>query len=312
MQRFVIVLVLCCPLFALGGVDEPLQAPYGGREVINLWPEGEMPHAIASDFEEVVNPRGNVSGVSVPQLIYCPSATKNTDAAVLVIAGGGYSNIALQHEGFNTADYLNKRGIDCFVLKYRHRPYHQPAPLADAQRAMRLIRMHAGKYGVNPNRIGMIGFSAGGHLAASCSTMYDEKVYDRADDRAVSARPDYSILVYPVISMGPETHQGSRDNLLGPDPAAALVQKYSLQNRVTADTPPTILFHCSDDSAVPVANSLLYYQALIDQGVDAEMHIYNLGGHGFGISGRPDRTVQYWTEALDHWGLYIGRFVLAQ
>ena len=285
--------------------------PAAGREVINLWPAGEMPHAIAVDFEEV-NRGGSVSGVSVPQLIYCPSANRNTDATVLVVAGGGYSNIALQHEGFNTADYLNERGIDCFVLKYRHRPYRQPAPLADAQRAMRLIRMNAGKYGINPRKIGIIGYSAGGHLAASCSTMFDEKVYDREDDREVSARPDFSILVYPVITMGPETHGGSRDNLLGPEPDAALIEKYSCQNRVTDRTPPTILFHCSDDDVVPVANSLLYYQQLIAHGVDAEMHIYNLGGHGFGIPGRTDRTVQYWTEALDHWGDYVGRFILGR
>ena len=306
MNKLVIILILLFmsfPFFARA--DELFQ------KAIDLWPDGEMPYAIDVNFTET-NSNGSVKDVSKPMLYFCPAQGDNkSDAAVLIIAGGGYSVIVIQHEGFNTANYLTSKGVNAFVLKYRHRPYKQPAPLADAQRAIRLIRRDADKYGINPNKIGVIGYSAGGHLAATISTMYDEKLYDREDDRDISARPDYSMLVYPVITMGPETDQGSKNSLLGNNPSDELIEKWSCQNRVTSDTPPTILFHSTDDTIVPVANSIMYYQSLIKNGVDAEMHIYSKGGHGFGVPGNPNLTSGKWTEALDNWGMYIARTYLS-
>ena len=298
LRIILITLFLSLPYFAKA--DDRYQ------KAIELWPEGEMPYAIEVNFTESTNSRGNVRDISKPMLYFCPAEGDNaSDVAVLVCAGGGYGNIAIQKEGFNTANNLNSKGINAFVLKYRHLQYKQPAPLADAQRAMRLIRRDADAYGINPDKIGVIGYSAGGHLAASVSTMYNEKVYDREDDRNISARPDFSMLVYPVITMGSETHQGSKDNLLGKNASDELSEKWSCENRITSDTPPTILFHCSDDNGVPVANSILYYQSLIKNGIDAEMHIYNKGGHGFGIPGNQNLTSGKWTSDLYNWYTYI-------
>ncbi len=284
------------------------------NEGIALWPEGKMPYDnIQPRPEQKYNERGHVQYVSEPELYFCPAkGDQKSDACVIVCPGGGYGIVAFVYEGFNTADYLCERGINVFVLKYRHSPYRQPAPLADVQRAIRLVRRDAGKYGISPNKIGIMGYSAGGHLAATASTMYNEKIYDLEDDRGISARPDYSILIYPVITMGEQTHKGSRDSLLGKNASQELIDKYSCEKHVTADTPPTFLVHSSDDNGVPVANSIKYYQALIANGVDAEMHIYNKGGHGFSIAGRPGKTVEKWTDALENWGMYIGRYVLGR
>ncbi len=281
---------------------------------IALWPEGKMPYdEITPRPSEVYDQNGHVRQVSKPEMYFCPATGPNiSDACVIVCPGGGYGMIALVHEGFNTADYLTELGINVFILKYRHTPYRQPAPLADVQRAIRLARRDAAKYQINPEKIGIMGYSAGGHLAATASTMYNEKVYDLDDDREISARPDFSILIYPVITMTEKTHRGSRDNLLGRNPSQELIDKYSCEKRITTDTPPTFLVHSSDDTVVPVANSIMYYQELVKNKINAEMHIFNTGGHGYSVKGIEGQTVANWTSALENWGISLARNVLGK
>ncbi len=305
---FIAILLISAFSFCLGQEQTKYQFAAADKECITLWPEGKMPLAIDNPPAEVINQRGHVQYVSVPAMYYCPAQGQQvSDACVIVCPGGGYGINAFVHEGMNTADYLTARGVHVFVLKYRHAPYLAPAPLADVQRAVRLVRRDAAKYGINPNRIGIMGYSAGGHLAASASTLYNEKVYELDDDKNISARPDYSILIYPVITMGEKTHGGSRKNLLGDNPDETLIEKYSCEKQVTSDTPPTFMVHSSDDGAVPVANSIMYYQALIANKVEAELHIFNTGGHGYSIAGKPGETNEHWTQALDNWGKSLAK-----
>ena len=224
---------------------------------------------------------------------------------MLVIPGGGYQHVAIGHEGFQIAAWLNLQGIPAFVLDYRVAPYHYPAPIEDGQRAMRLIRAHAAEYGIDPHRLGVWGFSAGGHLASTLGTHCDGDAVpaaataDSAD--AESCRPDFMILAYPVISMQlPEAHPGSRMNLLGPDFDPVLERRYSNQLAVTAETPATFLFATTNDPTVPVANSLDFYRALERAHVPAELHVYDFQNHGCGLCGSiiPLST---WPTLLRNW-----------
>ncbi|MFB3921896.1 MAG: alpha/beta hydrolase [Terriglobia bacterium] len=234
---------------------------------------------------------------------YLPQAQNATGMAVVVCPGGGYHALAMDHEGKQIAEWLNSMGIAAFVLKYRLGPrYHHPAPLLDAQRALRIVRSRAAEYRLAANQIGIWGFSAGGHLASTLETHFDAGDPKAADpiDR-VNCRPDFAILAYPVISFTTEyVHRGSRENLLGKNPDPKLVELLSNEKQVTKDTPPTFLFHTDADDGVPPENSVLFYLALRKAGVPAELHIYQRGPHGVGLAAT-DQVLATWPARLADW-----------
>jgi acetyl esterase/lipase len=232
-----------------------------------------------------------------PYLAKSPNGT-----AVIVCPGGGYQHLAMDHEGAQIARWLNSLGISAFVLQYRLGPkYHHPAMIDDAQRAIRTVRSRAAALHIQPDRIGIWGFSAGGHLASTAATHFEAGNPGAADplDRAGS-RPDFAILAYPVISLGEFAHVGSRTNLLGKNPDPKLVEDLSNDQRVTAQTPPTFLFHTTADATVPVENSVRFYLALRKAGVPAEMHIFQNGPHGVGLA-PTDATLSAWSGLLANW-----------
>ena len=228
---------------------------------------------------------------------------RGTGTAVVVCPGGGYGALAMDHEGDQVARWLNSIGVAAFVLRYRLGPkYHHPIELGDAQRAIRTVRAKATEFRVMPDRIGIMGFSAGGHLASTAGTHFDSGNAGAPDpiDR-VSSRPDFLILGYPVISFTtPYTHRGSLRNLLGDNPDSKLVESLSNELQVTAQTPPTFLFHTNADTGVPAENSVLFYMALRKAGVPAEMHIYELGPHGVGLA-PTDEALSTWPARLADW-----------
>lgn len=268
-------------------------------EVITVWPRG-APGAVGETEEDT------------PTLsVYLPPANRATGAGVVVCPGGGYAMHAMDHEGRQIAEWLNELGVAAFVLKYRLGPrYRHPAPLRDAQRALRTVRSRAAEWRVAPDRIGIWGFSAGGHLAATAATRFavgNPLAADLADREG--SRPDFLILAYPVISMTESyTHTGSRDRLLGEAPDSALALMLSNEKHVTAKTPPTFLFHTNEDVAVPAENSVAFYLALRKAGVPAELHIYEHGQHGVGLA-PDDPVLSTWADRLADW--LRGRGLLA-
>ena len=263
-----------------------------------LWPDG-APGAVGTQEEDR------------PSLqIRLPLAANNTGTGVVVCPGGGYGHLAMDHEGRQIADWLNSMGVAAFILKYRLGPrYHHPAPLLDAQRALRYVRVHAKELGIEADRIGIWGFSAGGHLASTAGTHFDAGDASARDpiDR-VSSRPDFMILAYPVITLTmPYVHRGSRDNLLGANPEPALIERLSNEKQVTKQTPPTFLFHTSDDGVVPVENSVEFYLALRKAGVPAELHVYEHGRHGVGLA-TSDPVLSTWAGRLSDWMKARGLF----
>jgi acetyl esterase/lipase len=255
-----------------------------------LWPNG-APGAMGT------------AEIDIPTLAaYMVPEGRGTGAAVVVCPGGGYQHLSMDKEGEQIARWLNSIGVTAFVLKYRLGPkYRHPVELGDAQRAIRTVRYQAAQYRVLPNRIGIMGFSAGGHLASSAGTHFDAGKADAADpiDRT-SSRPDFLVLCYPVISFGPFAHRGSMNALLGDNPDPKLVENLSNELQVTAQTPPTFLFHTTDDPVVPVENSVLFYMALKKAGVPAEMHIYEHGPHGVGLA-PTDEVLSSWPARLADW-----------
>jgi acetyl esterase/lipase len=235
--------------------------------------------------------------------VYLPPEGKRNGTAVVVCPGGGYGMLALGHEGKDIADWLVERGVAAFVLHYRHgKRYHHPIPLRDAQRAVRLVRARAKEFGVDAKRVGIWGFSAGGHLASTVSTHFDDGDKDAADpiDR-VSCRPDFAILCYPVIRLDkPHGHLGSARNLLGDKPDEKLLASLCNDTQVTKKTPPTFLFHTREDKVVPLANSELYYEALKKAGVPARLIVYDKGPHGIGL-GKRDPVLAKWPAELEKW-----------
>lgn len=242
--------------------------------------------------------------LDIPRLtIWVADPGKAVGTAVVVCPGGGYGALAMDHEGKQIAEYLNGLGISAFVLKYRLGPrYRHPAPLQDAQRAIRTVRSRAKEFNVDPARIGIWGFSAGGHLASTAATHFDSGKPESSDPvERVSSRPDFAILAYPVISFTTEyVHKGSRRNLLGETPDSSLAELLSNEKQVTKDTPPTFLFHTNEDSGVPPENSVLFYLALRKAGVPAEMHIYEKGRHGVGLAPK-DPILSSWSGRLTDW-----------
>jgi acetyl esterase/lipase len=295
-QRTLIAPTLAAIIFITAIFFSGLAAAIGSPESssqngVVLWPEG-APGAVGN--EDADRPTLDV---------YLPPPEKATGTAVVICPGGGYIQLDMVHEGKEMAQWFNTLGVAAFVLKYRVGPrYHYPAMFQDAQRALRYVRTKAGEFGVTANQIGIIGFSAGGHLASTAATHFDPGNPAAADpiERA-SSRPDFLILGYPVISFTSEyTHRGSRYMVLGPNPDPKLARSLSNELQVTAQTPPTFLFHMADDKVVPAENSVLFYMALLKAGVPAELHIYEQGKHGCALA-LTDPVLSSWTKRLADW-----------
>lgn len=245
-----------------------------------------------------------ISKVSEPTLlVFLPPKEKANGAAVIICPGGGYGILAASHEGTDVAKVFNEWGIAAFVLKYRLpddsiMDRKEIGPLQDAQRAIQLVRLGAKKWGLDNNKIGIMGFSAGGHLASTAGTHFNDPVIKNIKD--ISLRPDFMILLYPVISFTDSIgHIGSRDNLIGKNPSPEKIKYYSNEWQVTKQTPPTFLVHAKDDDVVKVANSIAFYNALQKNGVPAEIHFYEQGGHGFGMHNK--RSADQWMDWLQAW-----------
>lgn len=277
------LLVLLSPILpAADAVPEP------------LWPEG-APGALGTEAKDIPT-----------MMTFLPPAENPAKTAVVIVPGGGYGGVCVEQEGVRSAKWLNSLGIAAFVVDYRQRGrgYGHPAPLQDAQRAIRTVRAKAAELGISPDRIGIMGFSAGGHLASSAGTHFDKGNPDSEDpiERA-GCRPDFLILGYPVIAFGePFTHVGSQHNLLGQDADAALIAKMSSEKQVTAQTPPTFLFTMSEDTVVPAENAISFYMALRKAGVPAELHVYEKGIHGAAVYYDDVTTgVKTWHAQCENW-----------
>lgn len=295
------VLVIICSLAIAGNL-------FSQSKVITLW-NGKVPGAIPNaDLKHTVDSADNwtkMRFVTDPTLdMYPAPADKATGTAVIICPGGAYWGLAIDHEGAKVAEWLNSMGITAFVLKYRLpndaiMENKSIAPMQDGQQAIRIIRRNAKEWGINPNKIGIMGFSAGGHLAATLSTRFNEKVYEPED--MTSARPDFSLLIYPVISMDSTfSHMGSRVNLLGSTPSPETVTRFSNELQVSSETPPAFMVHSLDDDAVPVQNSISYAFAMQKFKLPCELHIYQTGGHGYGL-GRSANTESSWPMACGKW-----------
>lgn len=284
------------------------------QNVIPLY-TGQVPNATESAEQEVtevikVN-QIRYSKVTRPTLeIHLPEKSKANGAAIIIIPGGGYGIVSYTNEGTDIATVFNKMGVAAFILKYRLPSAKTMAdmtigPLQDAQQAIKTVRMRAKEWGVDTSKVGVIGFSAGGHLASTAGTHFTKAIVENKEQ--TNLRPDYMILVYPVISLTKELmHKGSRDNLIGSNPTAKLTDLFSNELQVTDRTPPTLLIHAGDDKTVKVSNSLKFYEALLKHNVPAEMHIYPKGGHGFGINNKT--TPDKWIERVENW-LTAGRII---
>ncbi len=293
--RFLVGLVFMLPGFL------PAQS-----DSILLWPEGP-PLSKPNELVEKTWTTNvmRVKDVTEPKLYtFLPPAGQRNGSSVVICPGGGYRILAIDHEGYAIARWFNKRGITAFVLKYRlpnEEAMDEKAivPLLDAQQAIRLVRQNAEEWGLDPFKIGIMGFSAGGHLASTVGTHFQKPVGSVED--TTSVRPDFMILGYPVVSMlETTTHGGSRKALLGSDPPLDLVRRFSNELQVTSETPPTFIVHSTDDQAVPVENSLRLYQALVEHSVPSEMHLYESGGHGYGMA-EAEEALSSWMNRLSGW-----------
>lgn len=300
MKRRLLLSTALLPMLTLAA--PPLDIP--------LWPEGvpparraDAPAARGALGPERLESDGRIANVSAPTLTVVPPAVDRPNGtAIILCPGGGYAYLSNAREGQQYAAWLSTLGITTFILKSRLQEWGHPAPLQDVLRAIRLVRSRAAEFGVAAHRIGVMGSSAGGHLAASASTLFGH-----ADGRtgaaldAVSARPDFAVLAYPVITMmDPAAHAGSRQALLGATPGAAERALLSLEQQVGAATPPTLLLHTQGDKSVPADNSLLYFQALTRAGVPAELHVFEQGGHGIGMRDGLG-TASAWPRRAEDW-----------
>ncbi|WP_114783089.1 alpha/beta hydrolase [Botryobacter ruber] len=262
------------------------------QQKMPLYPDGKVPNAIAAPATKATAPNLTV---------YLPSKDKATGTAVIICPGGGYRGLVMKREGHDVAAEFNKMGVAAFVLEYRlpsdaTMKDKSIGPLQDAQQAIKTVRQRATEWNINPNKIGILGFSAGGHLASTAGTHFKREVIENKEH--ISLRPDFMILVYPVISFSDSlAHMGSRENLIGTSPTPEMIKLYSNELQVTPQTPPTFLVHAGDDSKVVVANSLRFYEALLKKNVPAEMHLYPKGEHGFS-KGAP---IDNWLERVRYW-----------
>lgn len=245
------------------------QAP----QPLPLYPEGIPDSNGFTKADEVLMPNHRLANIAEPDYyLFLPEQAKATGQAVVIFPGGGYVRVAFDHEGLQVARWLNSHGIAAVVVRYRMPNLHYEIPLRDAHKAIRMVRENAATWHIDPNNVGVMGFSAGGHLAATAATRFEAETH-----------PDFAVLFYPVITLDEQiTHSGSRNNLIGPDASQALVERYSLDRQVTAAAPPAFLALSDDDRTVPPLNSTLYYNAMKASGVPGEMHIYPTGGHGWG------------------------------
>jgi len=288
-------------------------APLQDGESIQMW-LGSAPGSEDVSFHNKITERSQdpaqhdrmMTDIDVPELIaHVPAQPNGT--ALIVGPGGGYARVVMDKESDEVADWLNPQGVTVFILRYRlpsnEHKNRLDVSLEDGQRAMRIVRAHAKDWNIDPERIGIMGFSAGGHMASSVCTNYDRKVYEPVDDiDQVSARPNFSILGYPVISMLPQyAHTGTKKRLLGLNPSKTDEQKYSSELHVTAQTPPAFIFCAADDDVVPPINSIRYFRALRKQGVEAELHIFRHGGHGFGLGHKLTSSTRDWTHDCEGW-----------
>ncbi|GAB3924611.1 hypothetical protein GCM10028804_25110 [Larkinella terrae] len=276
-------------------------------ETVELWPQNQIPNAIPNEAVQEKSEMGKdgilrISDVKVPTITaFLPPKDKATGAAIMVIPGGGYSLLAYGHEGEEMAQWFNERGIAAFVLKHRlpddrTQTNRHEVPLADAMQGMKLIRQNAAKWNINADRLGVIGFSAGGHLASTLSTHYH-----RGAAASEEAKPNFAILMYPVVTFGAKAHGGSRDKLIGKNASPEQIAYYSNELQVDAKTPPTFLVHAQDDKGVPVENSIDYYLALTKANVPAEMHLYPKGGHGYALRVKGKGSIENWPAACEGW-----------
>jgi acetyl esterase/lipase len=276
-----------------------------GLKTYPLWPDG-APGALGNDAGDEFHP-GDVPTITV----YLPDAARATGAAVVICPGGGYGFLATEHEGKDVAEWLNSLGIAGVMLKYRLGPrYQHPVMLEDAQRALRTVRARASEWRLDPGRVGILGFSAGGHLASTVATHFDSGRPDASDpiDR-MSCRPDIAVLVYPVVALAtPYGHAGSLKNLLGARPAQELIENLSNERQVTSNTPPTFLAHTNEDKGVPAENSILFALALRKAGVPVELHLFEKGAHGLGMGTgwashkiAPNDAFQAWPRLCATW-----------
>jgi len=299
--RTSIFFILVLNILVINGIAQTM--------TLKLWPQGIPGSKTDITYtDKITTVDGMITRcerVTDPDLsVFLPPADRANGTAVLICPGGGYAALAFDHEGNAIAKWLNDNGIAGIILKYRL-PSDQimenksVGPLQDAQEAMRIIRRNALTWNIDPQKIGVIGFSAGGHLASTISTHYAEKVYDVKDN--TSARPDFSLLIYPVISFDTTfTHRGSRNNLIGMKPDDNLVRHFSNDLQITGDTPPAFLVHSADDRAVPVMNSISYFKGLQKFSIPSELHIFQKGGHGYGLA--TDRgTESSWPTLCIKW-----------
>lgn len=263
-----------------------------------------IPNNIPCNKKESQLNGGSIDGVTVPTLtVFLPNICDSFKTAIIICPGGGYAGLAMGHEGFDVAKELNNAGIAAFVLKYRLpddacMENKSIVPLQDAQRALQMVREHAKEWNINENKVGVMGFSAGGHLASTLATHFNNAVI--ANSKNISLRPDFAILVYAVISFTDSlTHWGSRNNLVGKAPTAGQISFFSNELQVTPQTPPIFLVHAADDKTVKVENSLYFFENLKKNKVPAEMHIYEKGGHGFGMYNRT--TKELWLPTAINW-----------
>lgn len=283
MRRLTLSLILVITLFSAVFIDLGCAASEkaaGSVTEYPLWPKGAPDDNGLKGAERPGGCVGNISKATYT--VYLPDKDKATGAAVVITPGGGYGVVCVQSEGKNIADILVPRGIAAIVVKYRLPNGHHAIPANDARRAIRTVRHNAKAWNIDPKKVGVWGFSAGGHLASTVSTVFDEGNND-ADDpiEKMGSRPDFSILFYPVISMDEKiTHGGSRNNLIEKNPSVEMVDLYSNEKRITKNTPPTFMLHATDDRVVKVANSLRYYTNLVQHNIPAALLIYEKGGHG--------------------------------
>ncbi|MBN1116843.1 MAG: alpha/beta hydrolase [Bacteroidales bacterium] len=290
---FILVVLIFCNLLV------------SAQEFICLWPEGKMPNSKGMALTDSIYDE-RYRRVGTPGMFaFFPSKQENKGAAIIICPGGGYKHFAYISSGTQIAKWFNTMGINAFVLISRlpHSPdltERSKAPLQDAQRAIRLIRANAQRWDLKPDKIGIIGFSAGGHVASSLAT-HTEDVSGIDDSLShISFYPDFVLLVSPVITMGEYTHTGSRNNLLGENPSKELIDKYSNELQVTAKTPPAFIVHAENDPAVSPKNSLLFFNALRENNVSASIHIFPFGGHAIGLQNNPGST-KLWKELCEMW-----------
>lgn len=273
------------------------------QTVIPLY-NGIIPNNKPTASPELNMGNGRIAGVTNPTLtVYLPEKRDSFQSAVIICPGGGYARLATEHEGHEVAKTFNMKGIAAFVLKYRipadsNMNNKEIVPLQDAERAIQLVREKAIEWNINPDKIGIMGFSAGGHLASTAGTHFNDVVIENTKN--ISLRPDFMILGYPVISFADSlAHMGSRDNLIGKNASQDKIKLFSNELQVTSKTPPTFLVHAADDKTVKVANSILFFEALLKNNVAAEIHIYQRGGHGFGLHNAT--TKDNWFETAINW-----------